>query len=80
MFLPFDCPNCDGTAFVYIQPVGLSSVHFGMGGAVAMQGTLADLGVDASRDEEGDIDVGVFQLQRLLESEQSVLGGAIRAS
>ena len=71
--LPFDGAHGDGTAFVHIEAVGLSRVHLGVGGTVAHQCTFADLRVDASRNEEGDVDVVVFQLQRLVETEQSML-------
>ena len=60
MFLPLDGTHGDLAAFVYIEAVGLAGVHLGMGRAVAVEGALADLRVDASRDEEGDADVVVF--------------------
>ncbi len=75
--LPFDGSYRDSSAFVHIQAVGLSSVHLGMGTAVAHQGTLADLRVDAAGDEEGDVDVGILQFQRFIEAEQGVFGGTV---
>ena len=77
VFLTLDGFYGDGAAFVHIKAVGLPRIHLGMSRAVTHQGTLTDLCVDAPRDEEGDVDVGVFQLQRLIEAEQGVLGGAI---
>ena len=62
VFLSFDGAHGNFATFVYIESVGLSRVHLGMGRAVAMKGTLADLRVDTPRDEEGDSDVVVFQL------------------
>ena len=78
MLLPFDGTHSDGTAFIDIEAVGLSCVHLGMSRAVAVQGALADLRVDASRDEESDVDVVVFQFQRLIKPEQGMLGRTIR--
>ena len=69
VFLSFDGAYRNGAAFVYVKTVGLPSVHLGVGGAIAHQGALADLRVDASWDEEGDVDVGIFQLQRLVKAE-----------
>ena len=69
VFLPLDGTHGDGAAFVHIEAVGLTCVHLGMGRAVTHQCALADLRVDASWDEESDIDVVVFQLQRLVEPE-----------
>ena len=60
VFLPFDGAHGDGSAFLHAEAVGLSRVHLGMGRAVAMKGTLADLRVDTPRDEEGDVDVVVL--------------------
>ena len=80
MFLPFDGAHRDGATFVDIQAIGLPRVHLCVGGAVAHQSALADLGVDASRDEEGDVDVGILQLQRLVEAEQGMLGRTIGAT
>ena len=77
VFLPLDGPHGNLTAFFYAEAIGLACVHFGMGSAVTVQGALADLSVDASRDEEGDVDVVVFQFQRLIKAEQGVLGSAI---
>ena len=67
--LPFNGSHCDGSAFVHIQAVGLSGIHLGMGSAVTHQSALADLRVDAARDEEGDVDVGILQFQRLIKAE-----------
>ena len=67
--LTLDGPHSDGATSIHIEPVGLSCIHLGMGTAVAHQCALADLGVDASWDEEGDVDVVVFQLQRFVEAE-----------
>ena len=77
VLLPLDGTHGDLTAFVDVEAVGLSRIHLGMGSAVAVQGTLADLSVDASRDEEGDADVVVFQLKRLVETKQGMLGGTV---
>ena len=77
VFLPFDGAHGDGTAFVDVEPVGLPRIHLGVSRAVAVQGALADLRIDAPWDEEGDTDVVVFQFQRLVEPEQGVLGGAV---
>ena len=77
VLLPLDGTNSDFAAFLHIEAISLSRIHLGVGRAVAVQGTLADLRVDASWDEEGDTDVVVFQLQRLVEPEQGMLGGAI---
>ncbi len=63
VFLPFDGAHGDGAAFVDVEAVGLAGVHLGVGRAVAHEGALADLRVDAPGDEEGDADVVVFQLQ-----------------
>ena len=63
MLLPFDGTNGDFAAFFHIEAVGLSCIHFGVGGTVAHECTLADLRVDASRNEEGDADVVVFQFE-----------------
>ena len=63
VLLPFDGPHGNLAAFLHAEAVGLSCVHFGVGGAVAMKGTLANLRVDASWDEEGDVDVVVFEFQ-----------------
>ena len=62
VLLPFDGAYCDLAAFVDVEAVGLSRIHLGVGCAVAHEGALADLRVDASGDEEGDADVVVFQL------------------
>ena len=77
VLLPFDGADGDFATFVHIEAVGLSCIHLGVGRAIAVQGALADLRVDASRDEEGDADVVVFQFQRLVEPEQGVLGGTV---
>ena len=77
VLLPFDGTYGDLAAFLDTQAVGLSRVHLGVGCAVAHQRALADLRVDATWDEEGNVDVVVFKLQRLVETEQGVLGGAI---
>ena len=77
MLLPFDGAHGDSAAFLYTESVGLSGVHFGVGGAVAVKGAFANLRVDASWDEEGDIDVVIFQLKRFIEAEQGMLGGTI---
>ena len=62
VFLSLDSEDGDGTALVHIKTIGLARIHLGVGCAVAMQGTLADLRVDAPGDEEGDADIVVFQL------------------
>ena len=80
VFLLFDGPHGDGTAFVHIKAVGLSGIHLGVGCAVAHQGTLADLGVDAPGNQERDVDIGIFQLQRLIKAEQCMFGGAVGTS
>ena len=77
MLLPFDGTHGDGAALVYVEAVSLSGIHLGVGGAVAVKGTLADLRVDAPWDEEGDADVVVFQLQRFVEAEQGMFCGAV---
>ena len=63
VLLPFDGAHGDSATFLYTEAVGLSGVHFGVGGAVAMKGAFANLRVDAPGDKEGDVDVVVFQLQ-----------------
>ena len=63
VFLPFDGAHGDLAAFLHTETVGLPSIHLGVGCAVAVEGALADLRVDASGDEEGDTDVVVFQFQ-----------------
>ena len=63
MLLSLDGAYGDFAAFVDVEAVGLSSVHLGVGRAVAMQGAFADLCVDASWDKEGDAYVVVFQLE-----------------
>ena len=77
VLLSFDGAHGDSAAFLYTEAVGLSCIHFGVGSAVAVKGALADLRVDASWDEEGDIDVVIFQLKRFIEAEQGMLGGTI---
>ena len=77
VLLSFDGTHSDLAGFLHAEAVGLSSVHLGVGSAIAMQGTLADLRIDAPRDEESDIDVVVFELQGLVEAKKSMLGGAI---
>ena len=77
VLLPFDGTHGDGAALVDIQTIGLSRIHLGVGGAIAVQGALADLRVDAPRDKEGDTDGVVLQLERLVEAEQGVLGGTV---
>ena len=77
VLLPFDGAHGDSAAFLHIEAIGLARVHFGVGSAVAMKGALADLRVDAPGDEESDVDVVVFKLQRFVEAKQGVLGGAI---
>ena len=77
VLLPFDGTHGDGSAFVHIEAIGLSRIHLGVGCAVAHQRARADLRVDATRDEEGDVDVVVFKLQRLIEAKQGVLGSTI---
>ncbi len=77
VLLSFDGAHGDSAAFLYTESVGLSCVHFGVGGAVAVKGAFADLRVDAPRDEEGDIDVVVFQLQRFVEAEQGMFCGTV---
>ena len=69
VLLAFDGTHGNGSTLVYIKTIGLSCIHFGMGCAVAMQRALADLCVDASRDEEGDANVVVFQFQGFVETE-----------
>ena len=69
VFLSFDGTHGDSAAFLYTEAVGLSCVHFSVGSAVTVKGTLADLRVDAPWDEEGDVDVVVFQFERLIETE-----------
>ena len=44
VLLAFDGPHGNGPALVNIQPFGLPLVHLGVGSAVAVKGTLADLG------------------------------------
>ena len=63
VLLSLDGTHGDGAAFVYIKAIGLTGIHLGVTCAIAVECTLADLRVDASRDEEGDIDVVVFQFQ-----------------
>ena len=63
VFLSFDGAHGNLAGFLHAEAVGLPCVHLGMGGAIAMKGTLADLRVDASWDEEGDVDVVVFEFQ-----------------
>ena len=63
VLLPFDGPHGNLAAFLHAESVGLSCIHFGVGSAVAVKGTLADLRVDAPRDKEGDVDVVVFEFQ-----------------
>ena len=63
MLLPFDGAHGDSAAFLYTESVGLSGVHFGVGGTVAVKGAFADLRVDAPGDKEGDVDVVVFEFQ-----------------
>ncbi len=77
VFLPFDGAHCDLSAFVHVKAVGLAGIHFGVGRTIAVEGTLANLSVDASGNEEGDSDVVVFQLQGFVETEQSVFGRTI---
>ena len=77
VLLPFDGSHRNGTAFVNVEAIGLPSVHLGVGRAIAHQGALADLGVDAARDEESNVDVRILQFQRLIEAEQGVLGSTI---
>ena len=79
VLLPLDGPYSDGAAAVHVESIGLAGVHLGMGRAVAHQGALADLGVDASGDQEGDMEVGILQLQRLIKAEEGVLGGTVGA-
>ena len=62
VLLPFDGTDSDFATFLHIEAVGLSCIHLGVCRAVTVQRTLADLRVDAPRDEEGDADVVVFQL------------------
>ena len=78
VLLPLDGTHGDLTAFVHIEAIGLSRIHLGVGRTVAHQRALADLRVDASGDEEGDVDVVVFKLQRLIEAKQGMLGSTIR--
>ncbi len=77
VLLSFDGTHSDLAGFLHAEAVGLSSVHLGVGSAIAMQGALADLRVDAPRDEESDVDVVIFQLQRFIKAKQGMLGGAI---
>ena len=63
VFLSLDGSDGDGSAFVYIQAIGLSGVHLGVGCAVAVKRALTDLCVDASWDEESDADIVVLQFQ-----------------
>ena len=63
VLLSFDGTHGNLTAFFYAQAVGLPCVHLCVSCAVAMKGTLANLRVDASWDEEGDVDVVVFEFQ-----------------
>ena len=78
MFLPFDGTHGDFAAFVHVETIGLSGIHFGVGSAVAVERTLADLRVDTTGDEESDADVVVFQFQRLIKPEQGMFRSAIR--
>ena len=78
MALPFDGAHGDFAALIDIEAVGLAGIHLGMGRAVAVEGALADLRVDAPWDEESHADVVVFQLQRLIEPEQGMFRRAIR--
>ena len=75
--LTLDGAHGDGAAFVHIEAVGLTCIHLGMSCAIAHQRTLADLCVDAPRDEEGDVDVVVLELQRLIKAEQGVFCGTV---
>ena len=77
VLLSFNGTHGDFAAFVHIEAVGLSRIHLGMGRAVTHERTFADLCVDASRDKESDIDVVVFQFQRLVKAEQGMLGSAV---
>ena len=63
VFLPFDGAHGNLAGFLHAEAIGLSCVHLGMGSAIAMKGALADLRVDASWDEEGDVDVVVLEFQ-----------------
>ena len=69
MLLPFDGTHGNSAAFFYAESIGLACIHLGMGRTVAMKSTFADLRVDTPRDEEGDVDVVVFQFERLIETE-----------
>ena len=69
VLLPLDGPHSDGTAFIDIESVGLTGVHFGMGSAVTVERALADLRVDAPWNEECDADVVIFQFQGLVKPE-----------
>ena len=77
VFLSFDGSYGDGTTAFHIESVGLTGIHLGMSAAVTHQCALTDLGVDAAWNQKGDIDVGIFQLQRLVKAEQGVFGGTI---
>ena len=77
VLLPLDGTHGNLTAFLHAEAIGLTCIHLGVGCAVAHQRALADLRVDATRDEEGDVDVVVFKLQRLIEAKQGVLGSTI---
>ena len=67
----------DFRAFGHVHAVGLTRVHLGEFLPGGEQGALGYLRAYAAGDEEGDLDVGVFQLQGLVESEEGVLGGAV---
>ena len=67
----------DFRAFGHVHAVGLTRVHLGEFFPGGEQCALGYLRADTARDEEGHLDVGVFQLQGLVESEEGVLGGAV---
>ena len=69
VLLPFDGTHGNLAAFLHAEAIGLPCVHLGVGSAIAMQGAFADLRVNTPGDEEGDVDVVVFQLQRLVKAE-----------
>ena len=77
MLLPLDGSHGNLAAFFYAEAVGLSGIHLGMGSAVTVQCTFADLRVDTPRDEKSDVDVVVLQLQRLVKAEQSMFSCTI---
>ena len=72
-----DCPDGFSCAFVHIVPVGLARVHYASCLAASVKRIFGPVGMDAARDEDGGLDLRLFQSDGLVEPVNGVLGSTV---